>query len=89
MRLLYRVCIGALILPSAVIAHHGIGNFNHNLDVDLTGIITDVALINPHSWLYLDVANEDGNTYVTNNYYSDDYYHDLCPYRGDAWFWMD
>lgn len=48
-------------LPGAATAHHGIGNFNHNLDVDLTGVITDVAMINPHSWLYLDVTNDDGS----------------------------
>ena len=60
MRLPYHAFIGAMILPSAATAHHGIANFDHNKDVDLTGIITDVALINPHSWLYIDVTNEDG-----------------------------
>ncbi len=56
----YQVFLGAVILPVAAAAHHGIANFDHNKDVDLTGIITDVALINPHSWLYFDVTNEDG-----------------------------
>ncbi len=60
MRYRYQLIIGALVLPGIAAAHHGIANFNHNRDVDLTGIITDVALINPHSWLYFDVTNEDG-----------------------------
>ncbi|MGD2168481.1 MAG: DUF6152 family protein, partial [Gammaproteobacteria bacterium] len=60
MRLQLYLLAGALILPGAGIAHHGIGNFDHNKDLELTGIITDVALINPHSWLYLDVTNDDG-----------------------------
>lgn len=60
MRYPYHAIIGAIILPGVAAAHHGIANFNHNRDVDLTGIITDVALINPHSWLYFDVTNEDG-----------------------------
>ena len=51
----------APILPSLALAHHGIGNFDHNKDVDLTGVITEVALINPHSWLYLDVTAADGS----------------------------
>ena len=64
MRLRHTVFIAlitVIALPGTASAHHGIGNFNHNLDVDLTGVITDVALINPHSWLYLDVTNEDGS----------------------------
>ena len=60
MHLSLRVFLGAMILPVAAAAHHGIANFDHNKDVDLTGIITDVSLINPHSWLYFDVTNEDG-----------------------------
>ena len=60
MRYPYHAIIGAIILPGIAAAHHGIANFNHNRDVDLTGIITDVALINPHSWLYFDATNEDG-----------------------------
>mgnify|MGYP001825516231 FL=1 len=61
MRLRHAALICALALPVVGAAHHGIGNFDHNKDVDLTGVITDVALINPHSWLYLDVTNEDGS----------------------------
>jgi hypothetical protein len=50
----------ALILPGHVLAHHGIYNFDLNKDITIHGIITDVAFINPHSWLYLDVADAAG-----------------------------
>jgi hypothetical protein len=41
-------------------AHHGIANFDLNADIELEGTITRVEFLNPHSWLYLDVANDDG-----------------------------
>ena len=42
-------------------AHHGLANFNLNVDIAISGTIKDIALINPHSWVYLDVVNEDGS----------------------------
>ena len=41
-------------------AHHGIANFDHNKDIELAGVVTDVEFINPHSWLHLDVTGADG-----------------------------
>lgn len=41
-------------------AHHGLANFDLNTDIELDGVVTDVEFVNPHSWLYLDVAAEDG-----------------------------
>src|SRR5690606_32116037 len=29
-------------------------------EIEITGTVTDVAFVNPHSWLYLDVAGADG-----------------------------
>ena len=52
--------LAILVAPSLAAAHHGIGNFNHNEDVAIEGVITDIAFINPHSWLYLDVIDADG-----------------------------
>jgi hypothetical protein len=31
-------------------------------EVEITGTVTDLAFVNPHSWLYLDVTGADGNT---------------------------
>lgn len=42
-------------------AHHGVANFDLNKDIELTGKITRVRLINPHSWLHFDVTNADGS----------------------------
>src|SRR5262245_55470155 len=41
-------------------AHHGIANFDLNKDIELEGVVTDIELMNPHSWLHLDVKNADG-----------------------------
>src|SRR5688572_23018303 len=43
-------------------AHHGLANFNLNIDLTIEGTISDIALINPHSWIYVDVKNADGST---------------------------
>ena len=41
-------------------AHHGFGSFVMDEEIEVTGTVTDLAFVNPHSWLYLDVAGEDG-----------------------------
>jgi len=41
-------------------AHHGLANFNLNIDLTIEGTIRDIALINPHSWTYVDVPQADG-----------------------------
>lgn len=54
----------ALALLSAALpasAHHGLANFNLNIDLTIEGTITDIALINPHSWIYVDVTAADGS----------------------------
>jgi len=55
------VWLSVLMLPAPGSAHHGIGNFDHNQDVAIEGVISDIAFINPHSWIYLDVAEADGS----------------------------
>ena len=54
------VQIGLSLLPGAALAHHGIANFDHNQDVAIAGVVTEIAFVNPHSWIYLDVTAEDG-----------------------------
>ena len=41
-------------------AHHGFGTFLMNEDVKITGTVTGLDFVNPHSWLYLDVTQPDG-----------------------------
>ena len=50
-----------LLIPVLAEAHHGIANFNLDLDVEISGTITDIGFVNPHSWIYVDVANADGS----------------------------
>jgi hypothetical protein len=47
------------LCPNLLTAHHGLANFNLNVDISVEGAITDIAMINPHSWVYIDVTNED------------------------------
>ena len=46
------------VTPGA--AHHGIANFDLNRDIEISGTVTEMAFINPHSWLYLEVVGDDG-----------------------------
>jgi hypothetical protein len=48
------------VLALPVMAHHGPGTFDLSTTVTLTGKLTRIDLINPHSWLYFDVTEPDG-----------------------------
>jgi hypothetical protein len=52
----------ASLAPVAVLAHHGFGSFNVNEEIEIRGVVTDLAFVNPHSWLYLDVRQPNGET---------------------------
>jgi hypothetical protein len=51
--------VGAAIAPFAL-AHHGFGTFVMDEDIEITGTVTGLDFVNPHSWLYLDVVDENG-----------------------------
>lgn len=56
------VLCGACLLPGAVArAHHAFATeFDVNRPVTLEGKVTKVELINPHSWIHIEVVGEDG-----------------------------
>ena len=57
--------LALLAPPAAVQAHHAFAaEFDSDKPLDLTGKVTKVKWVNPHSWLYFDVKSPDGN--VTN-----------------------
>ena len=60
------VSVIALMLATAPLrAHHAFtSEFDANKPVKLRGTVTKVELINPHSWIHIDVKDPDGK--VTN-----------------------
>jgi len=41
-------------------AHHSGAMFDYRLVVELSGVVNEFQYTNPHSWLLVDVTNEDG-----------------------------
>lgn len=50
----------ALAFCQAASAHHSHAMFDHGRQITVTGAVTDFAFNNPHVFLYLDVAEDDG-----------------------------
>jgi hypothetical protein len=55
------IVVVGLVAASTAHAHHGFGNFAMNEDIELTGEITKLAFVNPHSWVYFNVTEPDGS----------------------------
>ena len=49
-----------LFQPSPGAAHHSGEMFEREKTVTLTGVVKEFQYINPHSWLIVDITNEDG-----------------------------
>ncbi len=59
------VAAGLLLFPLMLQGHHAFSAaFDEKKPINLQGTITKVELINPHSWLWMDVKDADGK--VTN-----------------------
>ena len=43
-------------------AHHGVANFDLNKEITISGTVTRIDLVNPHSWLFIDVSGDGGRT---------------------------
>ena len=56
------IATAAFAAPAAVHAHHGFGQFDRSKPVDLTGVITGIDFVNPHSYLRFDTENVAGET---------------------------
>jgi len=59
---LVTLCAIALALP--VRSHHSHNAYEITVWTNLEGTVSEVHLINPHSWIYLDVADENGETTI-------------------------
>ena len=49
------------LAATPVLAHHGFGRFDMNGNIELSGTLTDLEFVNPHSYLYFDVTLDDGS----------------------------
>jgi hypothetical protein len=61
-------CLSALLLCVAIpaAAHHSYAMFDGAKQVSLAGTIREFRWTNPHSWIQIDVANEQGGTDTWN-----------------------
>ena len=53
-------CLLVFVFPWLALAHHGGAEYDLSKTVEFKGKLTRVEMINPHSWIYFDVAEKDG-----------------------------
>lgn len=53
------LAVASLIAPAY--AHHSAAMFDHEQLVELKGVVKEFQYTNPHSWLIVDVTNDDGS----------------------------
>ena len=56
-----------VMIPFSGHSHHGTnGQFDASKIIQVTGVISDIAFVNPHAYVYIDVTNDDGETETWN-----------------------
>jgi len=58
------VALCAVLHGLSALAHHSHGNYLLTEYIGLEGTVTEIHWINPHSWIYMEVAGEDGESNV-------------------------
>ena len=59
---LVALVVGAVVLPAR--AHHSHSNYETTEYTHLEGTVSEVHWINPHVWIFLEVADADGSNAV-------------------------
>lgn len=55
--------VGFLMCAAPTWAHHAFAaEFDDKKPIKLHGVVTEWELVNPHSWIHMDVKNPDGTT---------------------------
>ena len=57
------IAIATLLVSLPGSAHHSHGNYADTF-ADISGVVTEVHLIVPHSWLYMEVTGDDGEVHI-------------------------
>ena len=56
------ICAGLLGAASFSNAHHGAqSQFDQSKSMEVSGVVTKIRFVNPHSYVYFDVTNDDGS----------------------------
>jgi hypothetical protein len=55
------IVVGAAAIGLPALAHHSGAMFEDELTLTLSGTVTHFDYVNPHSWLYVNVEDADGN----------------------------
>jgi hypothetical protein len=62
-RLAMLLTAGALALTAGpILAHHSFAMFDRDNQIDLEGVLQEFRFVNPHTFIYLAVKQDDGNT---------------------------
>jgi len=60
--IVFIVSIGAFFAAAAVFAHHSFAaEFDSDSPIELTGVVTKVEWMNPHTFFYVDVETDNGD----------------------------
>lgn len=60
-QLLLGAACGLLLFSVQSSAHHSAVMFDDQAEVTVTGVVREFQYTNPHSWLLIDVTNDDGS----------------------------
>ena len=53
--------LAGLLLAAPGIAHHSGAMFDSEIELTMNGTVTHFDYVNPHSWLYVNIENDDGS----------------------------